>query len=112
MMRGQDKTSTSQVGHRKGSNQESPTASSLVSSMSMEEPRSFCQVLDDISLELSDDPIRFTAGQADNAVFFTREQFAAGLHFPVSLLVKEFLHVTLGSSRAYSSECFSDFNGL
>ena len=36
MMRGQEKTSTSQIGHRKGSNRESPTTSSLVSSMSIE----------------------------------------------------------------------------
>ena len=45
-MRSQEETSTSQVVRRKGSNQESPTASSLVSSMSMEELRSFCRVLD------------------------------------------------------------------
>ena len=41
MMRGQEKTSTSQVGRRNGSSRESPTTSSLVSSMSMEELRSF-----------------------------------------------------------------------
>ena len=52
VMRGQEETFTSQVVHRKGSNQESPTASSLVSSMSMEELRSFCRVTDDISLAL------------------------------------------------------------
>ena len=34
--------------------QESPIASNLVSSMSMEELRSFCRVPDGISLELSD----------------------------------------------------------
>ena len=42
MMRGQEETSTSQVGRKKGSNWELPIASSLVSSMSMEELRSFC----------------------------------------------------------------------
>ena len=36
--------------------------SSLMSSMSMEELRSFCRVLDDISLELSDWPARSTIG--------------------------------------------------
>ena len=50
MTRGQEETSTSQVGRRKGSSQESPTMSSLVASMSMEELRSFCRVLDGISL--------------------------------------------------------------
>ena len=93
-MRGQEKTSTSQVGCRKGSSWESPTASSLVSSMSMKELKSFCQVPHDISLELSDGSSCFTIEQADNAVFFTREQFATRLRFSVSSLVKQFLHVT------------------
>ena len=46
--------------------------SNLVSSMVMEELRSFCRVLD-ISLKLSDGPTRSTIGLADNAVYFTRE---------------------------------------
>ena len=79
MMKGQEKTSISQVGRRKGSSRESPTVSILVSSMSIEELRSFYQVLDDISLELSEGPASSTAGQADNAVYFTQEQFPAGL---------------------------------
>ena len=62
MMRSQEETSTSQVGRRRGSNQESPTTSSLVASMSMEELRSFCQVPDDISLELSEGPAFSTVG--------------------------------------------------
>ena len=73
MMIGQEETSTSQVGHRKGSSRELPTASSLVASMSMEELRSFCRVLDYISLELSDRPARSTIREADNIVYFTRE---------------------------------------
>ena len=47
--------------------------SSLVSSMSMEEPRSFYRVPDGVSLELSDGPARSIVGQADNVVYFTRE---------------------------------------
>ena len=88
MMRGQEETSTSQVGCKKGSSRESPIASSLVASMSMEELRSFYQVPNNISLELLDGPTCATVGQADNAVYFTWEQFAAGLLFPVSSLVK------------------------
>ena len=102
-------TSTSQVGRSKGSSQESLTVSSLVSSLSMEELRSFYRV-DNISLKLSDEPTSSTIGQADNVVFFTREQFAARLHFPVSSLTILARH--LGPSRAYSSECFLDFSGL
>ena len=43
---------------------------------------------------MSDDPIALTIGEADNAIYFTREQFVAGLRFPVPLLVKQFLHFT------------------
>ena len=51
MMRGQEETSTIQVGRRKGSGWESPTTSSLMASMFIEELRSFCRVPEDISLE-------------------------------------------------------------
>ena len=73
---------------------ESPTTSSLVVSMSMEELRSFYRVPDGIILELSDGPTFLTVGEADNTVYFTWEQFTAGLRFPVSSLVKQFLYVT------------------
>ena len=62
--------------------------------MSVEELRSFCQVPVDISLELSDRAAVSTVGGADNVVYFTRKQFCASLRFPVSLLVKQFLHFT------------------
>ena len=74
--------------------QESPIASNLLSSMSMEELRSFCQVLDGICLELSDGSARSIVEQVDNVVYITKEQFATGLLFLVSSLVKQFLHVT------------------
>ena len=93
-MRGQEETSTNQIVHMKGSNRESPIERSLVSFISMEELRSFCRVLDSISLELSDRPAFSTVGQADNAVYFSLEQFATELRFPVSSTVKQFLHAT------------------
>ena len=65
-----------------------------MSSMSMEKLRSFCRVLNGISLELSDGPARSIVGQADKAVYFTREQLTAKLRFPTSSLVKQFLHAT------------------
>ena len=91
---GQEETSTSQVGHRRGPSRESPTASGLVTSMSVEKLRSFCRVPEGISLELSNGPAFSTIGEANNAIYFTREQFADGLRFPISSLVKQFLHVT------------------
>ena len=94
MARGEKETSTSGVGRRRGGPRESPTASSLVVAMSMEELRSFCQVLTNISLELLDGAAVSIVGWADNNVYFTREQFVVGLHFPISSLVKLFLHFT------------------
>ena len=110
-MRGQEETSISQVGRRKGSSWESPTASSFVSSMSIEELWFFCQVLDDISLELSNRPTSSTVGQADNVFYFTREQFAVELRFLVSSLVKQFLHVTWASPALVHSNVFQILMG-
>ena len=73
MVRGQDEASTSQVGHGRGPIRELPSTSSLVSSMSMENLRSFCQIPDIISLELSDGPTVSTVREADSIVYFTRE---------------------------------------
>ena len=94
MARGQEETSTNQVWRRRGPGWESPSASNLISFMSLEELRSFCRVPNGISLELSAGPAVSTVGEADNAVYFTQELFAAGLHFPISPLVKQFLHVS------------------
>ena len=60
----------------------------------MKELRSYCEILDDIDVMLSDGPAQNIVGGEDNAVFFTQEQLAAGLRFPVSSLVKQFLHFT------------------
>ena len=50
-------------------------------------------------------------GQADNVVFFTGEQFATGLHFPISSLVKQFLHVTRAPSALIHSNVIRLFMG-
>ena len=73
MARGQEETSTSHVGSRRGPSRESPIASNLVASMSVEELRSFCRVPDSISLEFSDEPTFSTVGEADNVFYFTWE---------------------------------------
>ena len=57
MTRGQEETSTNQAGHNRGPSRELPSASSLVSFMSIEELRSYCQIPDNISLEFSDGPV-------------------------------------------------------
>ena len=73
MTRGQEKTSTSQVGCRRGPSRESLITSSFVASMSVEELRSFCRVPNGINLELSNGPTFSTIGEVDNVVYFTRE---------------------------------------
>ena len=94
MERGQEETSTSQVGRKRVTPRESLIASSLVAAMSIEELRSFCQVPMDISLEFSDEAVVSIVGGADNVVYFTREQLFAGLLSPISSLVKQFLYFT------------------
>ena len=94
IVRGQEETSTSQAGRRRGPNRESPFASSIISSLSIDEVRSYCQIPEDIDFELSEGPIESTMGEEYNVEFFTQEQLATRLRFPVSYLVKQFLHFT------------------
>ena len=72
MARGQKETSISQVGCRRGPVRDTPsTTSSIISSMSIEELKSYCQIPDNIDFELPD-----------------WEHLAVGLCFLVSSLVK------------------------
>ena len=64
MARGQEETSTCQARRRRGTPLELPTTSSLVTAMSIVELRSFCQVLIDNSLELSNGAAIPTVGGA------------------------------------------------
>ena len=94
MVRGQEETSTSQARCRRGTPWELPIASSLIASMHVEELRSFCQVPNDISLELLDEAAISTVGWAYNTIYFTQENVSMGLHFPILSLVKQFLQFT------------------
>ena len=94
MARGHEETSTYQVSRKRGTLRETPTVSSLVAAMSIEELRSFSQVLANMRLEVVDNPVAPTIGGADNVVYFTHEQFAVGLRFLIPSLVKQFLHFT------------------
>ena len=73
MARGQEKTSTSQAWRRRGPTRDTPSASSLVSSLSMEELRSYCRIPNNIDFELLDSPAKSTIDEDDNVVYFTRE---------------------------------------
>ena len=73
MARGQEETSTSQAGRRRGPGGDTPSASSIISSLSMEELRSYCHIPDNIDLEFPDGPAESTIDEEDDAVYFTRE---------------------------------------
>ena len=112
MARCYEEVSSSQVEHRRVTPRETPTTSSLVAGRSVEELRFYCQAPIKISLEISNGPATSIVGEADNAIYFTWEQFAAGLHFPVSSLVKRFLHFTRAPLVLVYPNVFSDSNGL
>ena len=94
MARGQKETSTCQVGRKQEPTRGTPSTSSIISSLSMEELRAYCEIPDDIDVMISDGSAQNTMGEEYNAVFFTREQLAVGPRFPVLFLVKQFLHFT------------------
>ena len=94
MARGLEETSTSQARRRRGPSRESPSARTIISSLSMDEVRSYYQIPEDIDFKLLEGPTESTVGEEYNAVFFTRKQLATGLRFPMSSLVKQFLHFT------------------
>ena len=58
----------------------------------MEELRAYCEVPNNIDLRLMERAEKSTLGGEHNGVFFTGEYLAVGLRFPVSAIVKQFLH--------------------
>ena len=90
MTRGREETSTS--GRPRGHLRATPSASSVVSSLTMEELRAYCEVPNNIDLQLMERADESTLGGEYNGVFFSREHLAVGLRFPVSTIVKQFLH--------------------
>ena len=71
-----------------------PSASSIISSLTMEELMVYYEVPDNINLRLMERVDESTFSGEHNGVFFTLEHLAAGLRFPVSAIVKQFLHFT------------------
>ena len=97
MARGQEATSTRQAGRERRPTQGTPSASSIISSLMMEEFRTYYDVHDNIDLKLMEEPDKSTLAEEHNAVFFTQEHLVAGLCFPVPAIVKQFLHFTKAS---------------
>ena len=92
MARDQEEISTS--GRPGGRLRATPSASSIILSLTMEELIAYCEVPDNINLWLMERADESTLGGEHNGVFFTREHLAAGLRFPVPTIVKQFLHFT------------------
>ena len=92
MARGREETSTS--GRPGGRPRATPSASSVIASLTMEELKFYCEVPDNIDLRLMERADNSTLGGEHNGVFFTREHLAVGLRFPVPAIVKQFLHFT------------------
>ena len=93
MARGREETSTS--GRHGGRIRATPSACSIIASLTMEELMAYCEVPDNIDLKLMDRADESTLGGEHNGVFFfTQEHLAVGLRFPVLAIVKQFLHFT------------------
>ena len=74
MARGQEETSTSQAGSKRPPSRDTPSASSLMSSLSMDELMSYCRIPNNINFELSDGSTESTIDEEHSVVYFTREQ--------------------------------------
>ena len=73
MARGQEETSTNQADRRRGPTRGTPSRSSNISSLSMEELRAYYEIPDDIDIMLSEGLVENTVGKEYNAVYFTWE---------------------------------------
>ena len=98
MVRGQEATSTRQAGRERRPTRGTLSTSSIISSLTMEELRAYCDVPDNINLKMMEESDESTLGGEHNAVFFTQEHLVAGLRFPMPAIVKQFLHFTRAPS--------------
>ena len=62
MTRGEEETSTSQVGRKRGPARGTRFASSIISSLTMEELRTYCEIPDNIDLKLMEKSDESTLG--------------------------------------------------
>ena len=56
--------------------------------------RSYYHIPNNINFDLPDSPTESTIDKEDGVVYFTRKQLADRLRFPVSSLIKKFLHLS------------------
>ena len=90
MTRGKEGTSTNQACRRRGPVRGTRSTSHIVSSLTVDELRSYCEVPKNIDLKLMDKPDESTLGGEHNAVFFSREQLGPGFVFQCLPLLNSF----------------------
>ena len=73
MARGQEATFTNQKGRKRKPTWGTPFANRIISSLTVEELRAYCDVPDHIDLKLMEEPDESTMGGEHNVVFFTWE---------------------------------------
>ena len=71
-----------------------PSASNIIASMTMEELKVYCEVPNNIDLQLMERADESMLSGEHNGVFFTCEHLPAELRFPVPSIVKQLLHFT------------------
>ena len=108
MARGQEEISTSQAGRRRGPSLNTPYASSLISSLSMEELRSYYQIPNNIDFELSDDPTKSIVNEEDIVAYFTGGTARSWASLPHFISGKAVPTLLWSASCSYPSECHSD----
>ena len=69
-------------------------AEKSVDKLSVKEFRERFCIPNGVSVKLTDGEAMSTEKNEDHAIFFSKEQFNAGLRFPLPSLFKEFLHFT------------------
>ena len=110
MARGQEETSTSQARHRRGPIRESPTTSSIISSLSMDKVRSYCQIPEDIDFKLSEGPTESTMGKEYNA--FHRGTTRSRASLPCVIHGQAILALHQSATCLYSLKRHSDYDWM
>ena len=85
-----------------------PSTSSIISSLSMEELRAYCQIPNVIDVVLSEGPVENTMGEEYNAVFFTQEELATGALPPRAVSDQAILAFYHSATCPYSPKRHSD----
>ena len=87
-------TSSSSSGQNEKDASRDVHAEKSVDKLNVREFRERFYIPNGVFVELMDGEVVMTEKSEDNVIFFTKEQFNAGLRFPLPSLFKEFLHFT------------------